>query len=185
MRKSSSFYLTLWALIFLLPAVVSCAAQQRDITELLGVTSTGQATMANSIPVVLASDQGETNAYATIFPQANYTTTKTSDAQLRPSSMKGAYLLWDLDAVAAGAPTITLYVDVYDVVGDEYTAIYQTDAQTTATMKKVLLYPGAVDTDAQLLEVCQLPLPHQWRVRIIPTVGGGTFSYTLACSYIP
>jgi len=184
MRRKPSYYLVLWALLILLPTVASCAAQQRDVSELLGLTSAGQATMANSIPVTMASDQSSTSAYATILTSNGVTTTQTSSALTRPWEAKGAYVLWDIDNVPGSNPTITLYVDVYDVAGSDYTAIYQTDAQTTATMKKVLMYPGATDTDSQLLEVCELPLGHQWRVRVIPTTPGGAFTYTVACSYI-
>jgi len=178
-------------LVALMVLLGGCAAQQRDITELLGITAPGQATKALSFPVVVASDQGLTvtvndpTMYATVLVSQTVTTTVTSALMTTPFEAKGAYLIWDLAAVDGSSPTITLYVDMYDQVQEDYGCIYQTDGQTTATAKQVLMYPGAVDTDSQILEVCQLPLPHQWRVRVIPTVAGGTWIYSVAASYVP
>jgi len=174
----------------LAPSIQPYAVQQRDITELLGITASGQATMSKSLPVAIASDQDviipNPTMYATVLVSQTVTTTVTSSQMTTPYAAKGGYLLWDLLAVPGSSPTITLYVDAYDSIQGDYSCIYQTDGQTSTTKKEILVYPGATDTDSQLLEVCELPLPDRWRIRVIPTTPGGTsWMYSVAVSYVP
>lgn len=136
------------------------------------------------IPVTIMDGSGNSQAVSgnvAVFTSASWAYSHTSNPQSNPG-FKGAYIIWDITAVPGAGETAQLFVDILQPDGS-YTAIYQTAALATVGVRKYLLYPGAVDTGSQLNQVCQLPLPSTWHIRILHSAGGN-FTYAVGVYYV-
>lgn len=119
-----------------------------------------------------------------------YTTSWNSPIQYNYSAV-GMYLYWDFHTQPVSG-TVQLFIDLYNPATQDYSAIWQSDEYsgtgTVTTLKKYLFYPGAVDTDSQLTEVDQLPVPPRWRARLLHDPEGSpwdlTWAYSLVAAYV-
>ena len=121
----------------------------------------GQATMANSLPVAIASDQ-LVSSNLSILTSSSRTTTQTQADQTTANGVRGIKVIVDVTVNGSGG-SITPEIDFKDSVSGKYIALL-TGAAITDTRTVVLtVYPGA--TAASNLTVNDI-LPHTWRVLV-------------------
>jgi hypothetical protein len=122
-----------------------------------------------------------------LLVSGSYNYARTSDVQYTPQWAKGAYFILDVGGHPASG-TLQWFLDIMNPCNGEFSAIAQgtsiPGSGTTNTPFKYLIYPGAVDTGSLLTSVTQLPLPYQWRCRVLTGEGSGTWSYSLGVQYV-
>jgi hypothetical protein len=124
--------------------------------------------------VILRSTGTVKNVSWTSTPEENFSAT-------------GMILFWDV-AIKPPSGTVQLFVDARNPATMEYTAIYQTavfhSSGTVNTLKKYLIYPGAVDDASLFTGVDRIPMPHWWRVRVLHSAEAGAWDYSVGASYL-
>ena len=131
---------------------------------------------------VAATDNG---AFC-LIASGSYNYAISTDMQTTPASYKGAYFILDIGGLPASG-TLGWYLDVRNPCNGEFSALAQgaviPATGSVATPRKYLVYPGAVDTDSLLTAVKQVPLPYEWRCRVLTGGGSGTWAYSLGVQY--
>lgn len=122
-----------------------------------------------------------------LIASGSYNYANQTAKQVTPHWAKGAYFILDVGGHPASG-TLQWFLDVRNPCNGEYSAIAQGTALagtgTTDTPKKYLVYPDAVDTNSLLTAITQLPMPHEWRSRVITSGGSGTWAYSLGVQYV-
>jgi len=119
-----------------------------------------------------------------LIASGSYTGYQATSKQTNPG-YKGMYVICDVYSLGVTG-SLQLFVDIRNPCDGGYSAIFQTGNLSftgTATAKKWLMYPGAVDTGSLLNSVNQLPVPYEWRMRASITEGSGTFVYSVGIQY--
>jgi hypothetical protein len=151
--------------------------------EIDGETVDGQNAYAAAVYVAGAANSS--SMAVCLVASGSYSIDYTSALQTNPGK-EGLYLLWDVHVIPSSG-TIQAFIDIYDPCWDDYYAIWQSGANyatgTTATMRKYLIHPGAIDDQSQMTLVDRIPMPYQWRLRI-NVEGALTWNYSLAYQYV-
>jgi hypothetical protein len=134
----------------------------------------------------VAMSEVETNRTDTVLATGTAKSAYWTSADQKSNGALGAYILWDIVTQPVSG-SIQMFIDIKNDPSGDYTCIYQTGefcgTGTVNTIKKYLLYPGAVDTGSQLTGVCQLPIPPVWRIRI-DHVSPLVWDYSVMVAYV-
>lgn len=143
----------------------------------------GQATAANSSPVVLASDQSaipvspsalNANTAALITAVAA-TTEQTSPTQTN-TIYRGCIVVLDVTAIDATG-SIVLTIEAQDAASTKWHPLVTSAAVTTVSTVRYQVYPSSTVGAANY----NGPLPVTWRVRVTP-INGVAITYKVGAS---
>lgn len=99
---------------------------------------------------------------------------------------EGLILYWDI-LTQPSSGTVCMFLDYYNPASQDWTAAYQTAyfnaTGTVNTLKKYIIYPGAVDDGSQFTAVCRIPIPLHWRIRILHSAPLN-WDYAVGASYL-
>lgn len=102
-------------------------------------------------------------------------------------SAVGMYVFWDITTQPTTG-TAQLFIDARNPATLDYTAIWQSGAVnatgTVTIVRKYLIYPGAIDDQAQLTSVDRIPLPRNWRLRCNFIPEGLNWAFGVGYAYV-
>ena len=120
----------------------------------------------------------ERNNYnLTLLPSAARTTTTPSPDQ-RNYNARGLFLVFNVSSTPQSTATVQLVVEAKDPVFG-YVGILRGSATASPFTERLFIYPGATNGDGLADKVCGLPLPPEWRVRVVHSEAGSEFVYSV------
>ena len=120
-----------------------------------------------------------------MITSGTYSASQTS-AQYENPLATGLYLMLYIYALPSSG-TLQLFLDVYNPADADYSCFWQ-GGEITATgsatgTRKYLIYPGAVDDQAQFTLVDRIPMPMVYRLRA--NIGGALdWTYCVGYQYV-
>ena len=149
-------------------------------------TALGQALMAASMPVVIASDQSAVpvtmpapteNTYLT---SASRTTTQTQADQTN-TLFRGICVILDVTVNAGGSGSITLEIDAKDPTSGKYYSLLTGAAVVTVTTNTYTVYPSAANTANVSASGV---LPKTYRIKVTAN-NANPVTYTVGYNLLP
>jgi len=107
-------------------------------------------------------------------------TETTASADLINYNARGVMVLLRISAVPG---TDTVQLRIQGKLQGEYFDMAADSATSATGLRTTQLYPGAADTDGQLVNISALGLCRDWRI-LVKHVGNGSFTYSVTASYI-
>lgn len=145
-----------------------------NFVSIINGNANGQASAANSSPVISAIEQGNQDNIV-LFASASRTTTQTTPDQINLFA-RGIILI--LDVTVPGTGSVTLTINMKDPVSGKYKLILAGAAVITQVTNIYTIYPGAVVTANVSANA---NLPKTWQA-IVTANNANPVTYSLGAS---